>query len=55
MTSQQVTEVLNTVEYKRPWFMVVGWILFILAVTAIILYLYMHNFETTSTGLKTLW
>jgi hypothetical protein len=55
MTSQQVTEVLNTVEYERPWFIIVGWILFILSVAAIIVYLYMHNFETTSTGLKTLW
>jgi hypothetical protein len=55
MTSEQVTEVLNTVEYKRPWFIIVGWILFILAVVAIIVYLYMNNFKTTSTGLKTLW
>jgi hypothetical protein len=55
MTSEQVTEVLNTVEYKRPWFIIIGWILFILAVLAIIIYLYMNNFKTTSTGLKTLW
>lgn len=55
MTSQQVTDVLNTVEYKRPWFIIAGWVLFILAVVAIIIYLYMNNLKTTSTGLKTLW
>lgn len=55
MTSQQVTDVLNTVEYKRPWFIIAGWILLILAVVAIVIYLYMNNFETTSTGLKRLW
>lgn len=55
MTSQQVTEVLNMPEYKRPWFIIMGWILFILAVVAIVLYLYMNSFEITSTGLKSLW
>jgi hypothetical protein len=55
MTSEQVAEILNTTEYKRPWFITAGWILFILAVVAIIIYLYMNNFKTTSTGLKTLW
>jgi len=55
MTSEQVAEVLNTVEYKRPWFIIVGWLLFILALVAIIIYLYMNNFRTTSTGLKSLW
>jgi hypothetical protein len=55
MTSQQVTDVLNKVEYKRPWFIVVGWILLILAVIAIIILLYLKNFQTTSTGLQTRW
>ena len=55
MTSQQVTDALNKVEYKRPWFIIVGWILLILAVIAIILLLYMKNFQTTSTGLQTRW
>jgi hypothetical protein len=55
MTSQQVTEVLNTVEYKRPWFIIVGWVLFILALVAIMIYLYLNNFKTASTGFKTLW
>jgi predicted nucleic acid-binding Zn ribbon protein len=55
MTSQQVTEVLNKVESKRPWFMVLGWIVLILAVIAIIILLYMKNFQTTSTGLQLRW
>ena len=55
MTSQQVTEVLNKVEYKRPWFITLGWILFMLAVIAIIILLYIKNFQTTSTGLQTRW
>jgi len=55
MTSQQVTEALNRVEYNRPWFIIAGWILFILAMIAIIILLYMKNFQTTSTGLQTTW
>jgi hypothetical protein len=55
MTSQQVTEVLNKVEYKRPWFIIAGWILLIVAIIAILLFLYMKNFQTTSTGLQTIW
>jgi hypothetical protein len=51
MTSQQVTEALGRVEYKRPWYIIFGWTLLIVAVVAIIVYLYMHNFETSSTGL----
>jgi predicted nucleic acid-binding Zn ribbon protein len=55
MTSQQVTDVLNRVESKRAWFMVLGWIVFILAVIAIIILLYMKKFQTTSTGLQLRW
>jgi hypothetical protein len=55
MSSRQVTEVLNRVEYKRSWFIIAGWILLILAILVIIIYLFMNNFETTSTGLKRLW
>jgi hypothetical protein len=55
MTSQQVTEVLNKVEFKRPWFIVVGWILLTFAVIAIIILLYIKNFQTTSMGLQTRW
>jgi hypothetical protein len=55
MSSRQVTEVLNRVEYKRSWFIIAGWILLILAILVIIFYLFMNNFETTSTGLKRLW
>jgi hypothetical protein len=53
MTSQQVTDVLSQVEVKRPWPMIAGWILFILSTIAIIVYLYMKNFQTNSTGLGT--
>ncbi|HWI91734.1 MAG TPA: hypothetical protein VNT20_10690 [Flavisolibacter sp.] len=55
MTSQQVTDVLKKVESKRPWFMVVGWIIFILAMISIIILLYMKQFQTTSTGLQLRW
>jgi hypothetical protein len=55
MTSQQVTDVLNRVVFKRLWFIIVGWILLIIAVIVIIIYLYMNNFQTTSTGLQTTW
>jgi len=51
MNSQQVNEVLARVEYKRPWFITLGWILLIVAVVAILIYLYMHDFQTSSTGL----
>jgi hypothetical protein len=52
MTRQQVTEALTRVEYKRPWFIIVGWILLALSVIAIVFYLYTKNFQTTSTGLN---
>lgn len=55
MTSQQVTEALTHVEYKRPWFIIAGWVLLIVATIAIIIFLYMNNFRTTSTGLQTTW
>lgn len=51
MNSQQVNDVLARVEYKRPWFITLGWILLIVTVVAILIYLYMHNFQTSSTGL----
>ena len=55
MTSQQVTDVLNKVGYKRSWSITLGWILLTLAVIAILILLYMNNFQTTSTGLQTRW
>jgi hypothetical protein len=55
MTSQQVTDVLKKIVFKRPWFIIVGWILLIIAVIVILIYLYMNNFQTTSTGLQTTW
>lgn len=53
MTSQQVTDVLNKAEYKRPLFMIIGWIVFILAIIAIIILLYLKNFQTASSGIQT--
>ena len=53
ITSHKVTEAVTRVEYKRPWFMIAGWILLGLAIVAIILYLYSKNFQTSSTGLNT--
>ena len=55
MTSQQVTDALHQVEYKRPWFIIAGWILFIIAAIAIIILFYTNNFQNTSTGLQTRW
>ena len=55
MTSQQVTDVLSQTESKRSWVTIAGWIVLALAVTAILLYLYSKNFQTSSTGLQTTW
>jgi hypothetical protein len=55
MSSQQITDVLNQVETKRSWVTIAGWIVLALAVTAILLYLYSKNFQTSSTGLRTRW
>ena len=53
MTSGQVTEVLGKVEDKRPWTIIAGWILLAVAAIAIVIYLYIKDFQTTSTGLGT--
>jgi hypothetical protein len=55
MTSQQISEVFLQVESKRSWVSVIGWILFVLAIIAILLFLYSKNFQTNSTGLQTTW
>jgi hypothetical protein len=55
MTSQQITEVLNPPKHKRPWAMIVGWILLALALIAIVLFLYSRHFQISSTGLQTSW
>lgn len=55
MTSQQVTDVLTHVEQKRPWFIIVGWALFVIALIAILILLYLNNFQKSSTGLQTQW
>jgi len=53
MTSQQITDALNRAEYKKPWHIIAGWTLLILSLIAILIYLYMKNFQITSTGLGT--
>lgn len=55
MTSQQVTDVLNRVEYKRPAFMIVGWVIFIVALLAAIIILYLKNFEPGAAGMHTMF
>lgn len=55
MTSRQVTDVLSQVEYKRPWFIIVGWILLLLAIITVVIFLYLNNFQTSSSGLQKRW
>lgn len=55
MTSQEVTDVLTRVEYKRPWFMIAGWVIFMLALVAIIIILYLKNFQTGAAGMQTMF
>ncbi len=55
MTSQQVNEVLHKVETKRNWFIIAGWIVLTIAVIAVIVFLYLKNFQTTATGLQSPW
>ncbi len=49
---QQVTEVLNQPINKRPLSIIIGWIIFVLALAAIFILLYLSKFQTSSTGLK---
>jgi len=53
MTSQQVTDVLTKTEIKKPVLMILGWIILIAAILAIVVLLYMRNFQSTSTGMQT--
>jgi hypothetical protein len=55
MTSQQVTDKLNYVEYKRPWFIIFGWTVLVLALIAVVIFLYLQHFQTTSTGMQLTW
>lgn len=56
LTSAEASEVLNQQEeiekQKRPLFIIIGWILFILALLAIIIFLYINKFEPNSSGLQ---
>ena len=53
ITSGQVPDVLGQVEEKKPWVIIAGWVLLAVAVIAILIYLYIKDFQTTSTGLGT--
>lgn len=53
MTSQQVTEVLSKPEHKRPLFIIVGWVVFILALIAILILLYTKHFQPGAAGMQT--
>jgi len=55
MSSHQVVVASNQVAHKRSWVLIAGWILLGLTVIAILIYLYMKNFQTASTGLQTSW
>lgn len=52
MTSQEVTDSLTTSDKKRSYVVIIGWILFILALLAIVFLLYKNGFNPLSSGLK---
>ena len=53
MTFQQATDALQTPVPKKHYSLWIGWIVLTLALIAILIVLYLGNFETTSSGLKT--
>jgi hypothetical protein len=53
MTSQQASDTLIRTEGKRSLWVVTGWIVFILALAAIVFILYRNGFQTSASGLKT--
>ncbi|MGZ5191301.1 MAG: hypothetical protein ACXWCZ_09800, partial [Flavisolibacter sp.] len=54
MTGQQVTEVFNQPELKKPKeiYMTVGWIIFIIAIIGTAVVLYLGRFQVSATGLR---
>jgi hypothetical protein len=52
ITSEDIAQSVDRTGYKMPWYMIVGWILLLLAITAIIVILYINNFQDTATGQK---
>jgi hypothetical protein len=53
MTAQQLSEVLHPAEKKRSIVLLIGWVILILAILAIIYFLYIGHFSTGAAGLKT--
>lgn len=53
MTSQQVTDALTKTVSKKPVSIIIGWVILIVAIIAIVILLYMKNFQSTSTGMQT--
>jgi hypothetical protein len=52
MTTEQVTEVLNKPENQRSFYMVIGWVIFIIAAITILILLYLEKFQPASSGLN---
>jgi hypothetical protein len=52
MTSQQVTHTLNREAKKKNYIVLIGWILFFLALLAIVFILYKNGFNPLSSGLQ---
>ena len=54
MTGQQVTEVFNQTEVKKPMelYMIIGWIIFFLALIGAGVILYLGRFEVAAAGLR---
>ena len=55
MSSEQVTAVLNQTDNRRPLVVVIGWVVFFLALMAIIILVYLGKLDPTSAGLKKLF
>ena len=51
LSSREVTEALNQVKQKTPWFIIVGWMILLLAIIFILIILYAKNFEPAAAGL----
>ncbi len=52
ITSEDIARPVDRTGYKMPWYMIVGWVLLVLAIAAIVLILYINNFQDTATGQK---
>ena len=52
MSSEQVTAVLNQTDHRRPLVIVIGWVLLFLAITAVIILVYLGKLDPSSAGLR---